>query len=277
VSRPFRDSAKRLELLFPTLEWDLKKAGYMDVDGPKYLSIVMYISILVLIFSILLLVVPGLFTGGLSSSYIYILISLVVTVVCVVYLFAVPAVDISKRSRLIDNNLEYMLKDIQIQLRSGVPLFDTLVNVSRGQYGECSRIADGIIKEVESGRSIAEVLDDVGMWSPSEYLRKVLWQIVNAVRSGSDLVKALEAISHDIRLDKEAKITMYSRELNLWSLIYMMLVIIAPSMGVTLAVILSSFVGTGLISQNLLWGVLILVSAIQVVFITFLKEKRPHI
>jgi len=170
-----------------------------------------------------------------------------------------------------------MLKDIQIQLRSGVPLFDTIVNVSRGQYGECSKIADGIVKEVEAGRSIAEVLDDVGMWSPSEYLRKVLWQIVNAVRSGSDIVKSLEAISHDIRLDKEAKIKMYSRELNLWSLIYMMFIIIAPSMGVTLLVVLSSFIGGSYISEPLLWAILLAVSVFQVIFITFLKEKRPHI
>lgn len=277
VSKPLRDSARRLEVLFPNLDWDLKKAGYVDVDSAVYLSIIMYTGLSVFIIFFLLLVVPTLATEGLVASYGFLLLTIIMTAIAVGYLLILPRVDIDKRSRLIDNSLEYMLKDIQIQLRSGVPLFDTLVNVSRGQYGECSKIADGIVKEVESGRSIAEVLDDVGMWSPSEYLRKVLWQIVNAVRSGSDMVKALEAIAKDIRLDKEAKIQMYSRELNLWSLIYMMFVIIAPSMGVTLLVVLSSFIGGKYISESLLWGIFLGVVFFQIVFVTFLREKRPHI
>jgi len=277
LSKPFRDFSKRLEVMFPDLEWNLKRAGYANVDAPLYLSIIMYVGLSIFILLLLALVVPVAMTDGLVASYPFLLGALLLTTLVVTYLFMLPKVDINRRSRLIDNGLEYMLKDIQIQLHSGVPLFDTLVNVSRGQYGECSKIVDGIVKEVESGRSIAEVLDDVGMWSPSEYLRKVLWQIVNAVRSGSDMVKALEAIAHDIRLDKEAKIVMYSKELNLWSLLYLMGVIIAPSMGVTLLVVLSSFVGGKYISQNLLWGVFVVVILVQMVFLTFLRAKRPHI
>ena len=278
VSKPLRESAKRIEILFPDLEWDLKKAGYADLDASTYLSMVIYSGLVIFITLFLAtVVIPYVLSQETTNLYIYILLSLVCTFVIVLYLFIIPRVDINRRSRLIDNSLEYMLKDIQIQLKSGVPLFDTIVNVSRWQYGECSRLADGIIKEVEAGRSITDVLDNVGMLSPSDYLRKVLWQIVNAVRSGSDVVKALDYISHDIRQDKEAKIKMYSRELNLWSLIYMMGVIIAPSMGVTLLVVLSSFIGGAVINENTLWAVLLVVSLMQVFFITFLKEKRPQV
>ena len=104
-----------------------------------------------------------------------------------------------------------------------------------------------------------------------------MWQIVNAVKSGSDVVKALEAIAHDIRIDKQAKITMYAKELNLWSLIYMMVIIIMPSMGVTLLVILSSFLGGSVVNENILYMVLSLVIVMQIIFITYIKEKRPRI
>jgi len=57
----------------------------------------------------------------------------------------------------------------------------------------------------------------------------------------------------------------------------MMFVIIAPSMGVTLIVVLSSFVGGTYINESLFWAILILVGLVQIVFITFLKEKRPNI
>lgn len=277
MSKPLRDSSKRLAVLFPNLDWDLKRAGYVDVDSTTYLSVLLYVTISAFIILFTAMVMPMLLSEGLVNSYPLLILTLAITTGIGVYLFAMPRVGIDRRSRLIDVGLEYMLKDIQIQLSSGVPLFDTIVNVSRGQYGECSHIAEGIVKEVESGRSIAEVLEDVGMWSPSEYLRKVLWQIVNAVRSGSDIVKALDAIARDIRLDKEARIKMYSRELNLWSLIYMMSVIILPSMGVTLLVVLSSFIGGAYINENVLWGILLMVVLVQVVFITFLREKRPRV
>jgi hypothetical protein len=57
----------------------------------------------------------------------------------------------------------------------------------------------------------------------------------------------------------------------------MMGVIIAPSMGVTLLVVLSSFIGGAVINENTLWAVLLVVSLMQVFFITFLKEKRPQV
>ncbi|MBD3261893.1 MAG: hypothetical protein GF334_09555, partial [Candidatus Altiarchaeales archaeon] len=179
--------------------------------------------------------------------------------------------------RLIDRDLEYVLKDIQIQLTAGVPLFDTFVNIARGEYGECSTISKGIIREVEAGKAMGDVLDDVGMWSPSTFLRKSLWQIVNALRSGSDVAEALQVISKEIRLDKENRIKSYSKELNLWGLIYMMIAVILPSMGVTLMVILSSFFGKGIITEERFWLILFFLIVFQVLFISFVNQKRPII
>jgi flagellar protein FlaJ len=184
---------------------------------------------------------------------------------------------INRRARLIDKNLEYVLKDMHIQLTSGVPLFDTFVNIARGDYGECSVISEDIVREVQSGRSMTEVLDDVGMWSPSEHYRESLWQIVNALRTGSDVSNALEAISKSIRMEKQNKIRAYSKELNLWGLIYMMAAVVIPSMGVTLLVILSSFMGGTIINENLFWIILGALTVFQVLFITFIREKRPII
>lgn len=276
MSEPLRDSAKRMEVLFPSLEWDLRKAGY-SLDISQYLAVVIYLTLITVILSSLVTVLPVILVQGFTASYASILFSLVIGGIAFMYLMFIPKSQISKRSRLIDRNLEYMLKDMQIQLSSGVPLFDTIVNIARGQYGECSKIADGIVQEVQSGRSMIEVLDDVGMWSPSEYLRKVMWQIVNAVKSGSDIIGALSIISHDIQLDKESKIKTYGQELNLWSLVFMLGAIIMPSMGITLLVILSSFVGAGFINETLFWLILFGLIAFQAVFISFVKNKRPEL
>jgi flagellar protein FlaJ len=276
TAKPFEEPAKRLVLLFPDLEWDLKRAGYA-INTTQFLSIVMYLTLMTLIGCLIVMVLPLVVFKGREQFYITLLFSIFITFVMFLYLLFIPKMEIGKRGRLIDRDLEYMLKDMEIQLSSGVPLFDTLVNVGRGKYGECSIIADQIVQEVEAGKSITDVLDSVGLWSPSDYLRNVLWQIVNTVRSGSDIKRALAAISADLRADKENKIKAYAQELNMWGLIYMLGAIILPSMGVTLLVILSSFIGGGIITETLFLLILGGLIIFQVFFISFVKGKRPAV
>ena len=276
MSEPLIPLVKFLEPLFPQLEWELKRAG-INVEPAQFLAVAVYMPVLVLVAGLLLSVLPLLVSDSTYGLYVGVVFSVSISFLVLAYLFLIPRASIKRRTTLIDRDLEYMLKDIQIQLDSGIPLFDTLVNVSRGGYGECSRIADGIVQEVQSGRAMGDVLEDVGMWSPSDYLRRALWQIVNALKSGSDVVSALAAISNDIRVDKENRIKSYSKELNLWGLIFMMCGIIIPSMGVTLLVILSSFMGGTVINETLFWLILVSIAFFHIIFITFVKEKRPII
>jgi len=282
ASRHFDGVARVLITFFPNMEWDLKRAG-MSIDVIRYLSVTVYLTVVAFILTSLAMSAPllGKYSAGKRVEYGDIIFSVVfvgvITGLTFLYLIFQPKIKIAKRARQIDNHLEYMLKDMQVQLSAGIPLFDTIVNIARGQYGECSLIAEGIVQEVQSGRSVVDVLDDVGMWSPSNFLRKVLWQIVNAVRSGADVVKALEAISNDIRVEKENKIKSYGQEMNLWGLIYLMAAVIVPSMGVTLLVILSSFLGEAKIDKSMFIGILVGLFIFQVIFLSFVSSKRPDI
>ncbi|MFH0861738.1 MAG: type II secretion system F family protein [Candidatus Altiarchaeota archaeon] len=276
MAEPLVEYSSHLEPLFPHLEWNLKRSGYA-VESAQYISVVLYMSVVVFSLGFFVVIIPSIYTNRLEGSYAAILFTLIATVLAIVYMLLIPTVKMNRRGLMIDYDLEFMLKDMQIQLSAGVPLFDTLVNVARGEYGECSRICEGIIQEVEQGKSITDVLDDVGMWSPSEYFRKALWQIVNALKSGSDVSDALEAISNDIRLEKENKIKAYGRELNLYGLIYLMCAVILPSMGVTLLVILSSFLGKGIINETTFYIILFILIVGQTMFIMFVKSKRPTI
>ncbi|MFH1721464.1 MAG: type II secretion system F family protein [Candidatus Altiarchaeota archaeon] len=285
TSQHFKGMAQLVGAMFPTLEWDLRKAGY-QINAIQYVSITIYLVMLAFIGCMVVFGVPVAATekyvilpDGEINTMIFWPFGLAISISAMVFFYSLyaPKIKISSRSRKIDKTLEFMLKDMQVQLTAGVPLFDTLVNISRGQYGECSTIADGIVQEVQSGKSVIDVLDEVGMWSPSDYLRKVLWQIVNAVRSGADMVRALDAIANDIRIEKENKIKAYGQELNLWGLIYLMAAVIVPSMGVTLLVILSSFIGGNVIDESLFWTIMVGLIIFQVIFISFVSSKRPEV
>lgn len=275
-AKPLRSVAQNLLLMFPNLEWDLKRAGY-TIDAVQYLAVTVFVSIVVFIVSVALITTPLLLRAKYAESSGGFATAAILTGMSSIYMLLLPKFKISRRGRLIDKHLEYMLKDMEIQLTAGIPLFDTVANVAKGGYGECSKMMNEIIQEVQYGKSITLVLDDFGMLSPSDHMRRVLWQIVNAIKTGSNVVVALKAISNDIQLEKENKISIYGQELNMLALIYMMSVIVAPSMGVTLLVILSSFVGIEMINETLFWLILLGVLIFQAVFISIIRSKRPDI
>lgn len=270
---PLKPVSQQIGMIFPELGWDLKRAGY-KIDSVLYLSIAMFIAMMVFILSTILIAVPLAIRGNIVIG---IAGSVVLGILSFGYIMLIPRLKIVRTERQIDKHLEYMLKDMQIQLTAGIPLFDTFVNIASGDYGECSTVCSTIVQEVQSGKSIINVLDEFGLLSPSEYLRRVFWQIVNALKTGSDVTIALKAISDEIRAEKENKIRGYAQELGLWSLVYMIFVIVLPSMGVTLLLILSSFIGGSLIQEFHFWIILFGIIFFQFIFISIIRNKRPDV
>ncbi|OYT41265.1 MAG: hypothetical protein B6U86_02660 [Candidatus Altiarchaeales archaeon ex4484_43] len=275
-ARVLSSPAKRLLLMFPDLEWDLKRAGY-EMGAVEYMGVVLFITIAAFGITTSVMAIPMFIAQTEVDPYITAGIPIIVTLFAFFYFLFMPRLTVMREGRLIDKDLEYMLKDMQIQLTAGVPLFNILANIAAGGYGACSKWVGDMVQEVESGGSMRDVLNNYGMLSPSEHMRRALWQIANAMQTGSDIKTALVALSNDIRQEKENKIKMYGQELSLWGLVYMITVIVAPSMGVTLLVVLSSFIGGAMINMDLFWGVLGGVIVFQLVFISIIRSKRPDI
>lgn len=277
TSKPFIGIAQKLERIVPHLGWNLERAG-IHVDPLTYISISIYMS-----FSVGL----ATFLGILLPSYLYDKLELGLTmatgasialaVFMVFYMLAMPRVKIKRRAAMIEKNLGYALKDMEIQTGAGIPIFDAIVHVANGGYGECSDEFRQVIKKVESGTSVLKALDEVGMHTASPFLRRIIWQIVNSMYAGSDVSLALKAISEDLTREKQTKIKSYGQEMNLWSLMYMLMVIVLPSQGITLLIILSTLVDIfGKIDKNLVFGAIVLfLFFFQFMLLGIIKNKRP--
>jgi len=137
-------------------------------------------------------------------------------------------------------------------------------------------MADEIVDAIESGMSMTDALNDYGLISPSDYMRRILGQIANALKTGSDLSSALDIIGWSIQLDRENRIAQYGQELAIVGLMYMVLIIVMPSMGVTLFIILSNFFGITVTSQHL-YGSALLVVGLEMFFISIIRSRRPVI
>ena len=100
---------------------------------------------------------------------------------------------------------------------------------------------------------------------------------MNALKTGSNVGISLKMISTELKEEKENRITAYSQELSLWSLVYMLAVIVLPSMGVTLILILSSFLGGAMITEMIFWIILVGIIFVQIIFLSIIRSKRPDV
>lgn len=277
TSKPFIGLAQKLERVVPSLEWDLERAG-IHVDPLVYISITIYMAFSVGIASFAGIALPAYlvdkFDVGLSMA---IIAGAGLSIFMFIYMLAMPKIKIRKRGAMIEKNLSYALKDLEIQTGAGIPIFDAIVHVANGGYGECSDEFRQVIRKVESGDSVIKSLDEVGMHTASPFLRRIIWQIVNSMYAGSDVSIALKAISEDLTREKETRIKAYGQEMNMWSLMYMLMVIVLPAQGITLLIILSTLIDIfGKIDKNLVFGAIIVFMVLfQFMLVGIIKNKRP--
>ena len=277
TSKPFIGIAQKLERIVPNLEWDLERAG-IHVEPLTYISITVYMAISVGLASFAGILLPAYLVKKLDLGLPMALGAAIgLSVFMLFYMLVMPKVKIRKRGALIERNLTYALKDLEIQTGAGIPVFDAIVHVANGGYGECSNEFGQVIKKVESGASVIRALDEVGMHTASPFLRRIIWQIVNSMYAGSDVSIALKAIGNDLTRDKETRIKAYGQEMNLWSLMYMLMVIVLPSQGITLLIILSTLVDIfGAVDKNLIFGfIVVFMFFFQFMLVGLIKNKRP--
>ena len=61
-------------------------------------------------------------------------------------------------------------------------------------------------------------------------------------------------------------------------MMYMMIAVIVPSLGITVMIVLSTFPGMGAVgSEDTFWALLIGVTFMQFMFMSVIKSKRPNL
>lgn len=209
-----------------------------------------------------LFIVAGLLPVYYAGSFIY----------CMYY----PIVKAKMRARNIDQELVFAGRHLLIELKSGVPLFDALLGVTR-DYGEVSNEFNKIVEKVTLGMPLGVALHDVAEGNPSQFFRRLLLQMANSLASGSDVSVALESSLEQISREQIIAIKAYGQKLNPLVMFFMIFGIIMPSLGVAFMIILSSFLGgTGLsFGSSALFGVLVAVGLVQFIFMTMVESSRP--
>ncbi len=186
-----------------------------------------------------------------------------------------PHVRAWRRMRYLEANLIPSLRQLQIELESGVPLFKAITTLEHG-YGEVSSEFTNIVKAINIGRSESQALAEASKRNPSFRFRRALWQISNSLTTGSNVANDLNDTINELRKEQVYEIRAYGQELNPFIMMYMMASVVVPSLGIALAGILLTFINIRL--PKYIYGlVLILIPVFQVTFINFVQSRRPLI
>ena len=186
-----------------------------------------------------------------------------------------PKVKSKRISRELEKDLPYALRHMLIEVRSGISLYESMVSVSE-DYGEASEEFNRIVKDINGGKPQVKALEDSIVRNPSTQYRRAMWQMINALKSGTDVSSTLETLVDSMVKQQKLAVKRYGKELNPYVLMYLMIAVIVPSLGVTFLIVLSTFTGLGL-GQFLFFQILGGLIIFQIFFLNFVKSKRPEV
>jgi pilus assembly protein TadC len=268
----------RFERLVPGLKYDLVKSE-IDVTPIEYAGYAFFNSGIIALFSLVTLTLLSIFVAGrevLTSLSIGIGTAFLLFLLFFVVLLKYPSIIAGKISEQVDKNLIYGLKDLLLQLSSGITLYNAIANVAESNYGQISKEFGKVAKNVRTGMPLVDSLEKMAVETRSKFLKRTVWQMVNSIKAGSEVKSALASVINELMTEQRNNILKYSKELNLWTLMYMLFAVAIPSIGGTLLIVLSSFSGVG-VSKSLFVAFLVVGCLIQVMLIELVKSRRPVI
>ena len=197
----------------------------------------------------------------------------IIFIVLFSYILKVPDVKISQKEKEVTNELVFAGRHLVIELESGVPLYNAFINVSKN-YPSIGKYFKEIIGNIDLGTSMEDALVEAVEYMPSDDFRRLLWQILNSIRTGTKVSKSLAITIEQVAKEQTIEVGKYGRKLNPLAMFYMIIAVILPSLGITMLVVLSSFIELQL-SLTILLIIAFFLGFIQFMFLALIKFSRP--
>lgn len=263
---------QRISKTVPGLRLKLRQAGMED--KPEEFTKKTFISAFYMTTGLVVTLFLVLAKFDVLKGFAFVFIP-IVFIIMFFYMFKLPDLKISKKEKEVSREIVFAGRFMIIELESGVPLYNAMVNLSKN-FPIVGRYFKEITDKIDLGTSMEDALNDAVEFIPSNDLRKVLWQIVNSIRTGSDIAKSLYSVMDQITKDQINEVNKYGKKLNPLAMFYMIVAVILPSLGVTMLIILSSFIKFQL-SLTILISLAVFLGFVQYMFIAVVKFSRPPI
>ncbi|MBU1198740.1 MAG: type II secretion system F family protein [Nanoarchaeota archaeon] len=182
---------------------------------------------------------------------------------------------ISRKAKKIDKDVLFAGRFLLIKLNSGRPLINSFMEASRS-YGVASNYFKEIIRDIDLGTPLEKALDKATDSCPSKKMKRILFQINNALQIGIDVSQNLEAVLEEIAAEQLVEIQRYGKKLNSLTLFYMLLAVVVPSLGMTMFIIIAGLVSLS-ITASTFFVFLFFLLLVELVFLSLFKGIRPNV
>ena len=191
------------------------------------------------------------------------------------YFLKMPDLKILNLEKEITKEILFALRFLIIELESGVLIYKAFENIKKN-YPVIGKYFGEIVDQVDYGTDIEKALNNVIQKCPSDNLRMILVQIQNSMKTGADMVTALNVTVERITREEKIMVNEYSKKLNPIAMFYMIMAVIFPSIGFVMLIILSSFIGFN-VTLPILFGLIGMIGFLQFMFISIIKSIRPPV
>ena len=273
AARKFKNVGAFLAAFFPGLRQELLQAEY-DLHPRDYCAIAFVAAMVNAAFVTLVLLLIGA-AARVMLAPVAMVVGLAIAFSTFLTIVFYPQIIAKRRARELEEQLIPALRQLLIELKSGVPLFNAMASVSN-DYGEVSEEFKKMVRKINGGTRDLDALAEATTANPSISFRKVLWQLSNALKVGSDVSRVLEGMVHELTLERVEQIKRYGQELAPWTMVYMMTAVILPSLGITMLMVIASFMSIALPSV-VLPVVVAALAGFQLFFMNFVSTRRPRI
>jgi len=254
------------------LEFKLKQAGIPETPH-KFVKKMLFVSLIyTLMISIVVIFAVLKYQIGIAVIVLLFPISFLLLFS---YFLKFPELRIIKRGKNIERESVFVGRFLLIEIASGIALYSALKGVA-GNFEYSGKVFKQIVDNVRMGTSIEEALSNAVDECPSRNLRRLMWQVMNSLQTGTDVTKALTSITEQISKEQLIEIKQYGKRLNPLAMFYMVLAVIIPSLGISLLIILSTLINFSL-NLPLLIIIAVGVGFIQFMFISMIKSSRPAV
>lgn len=260
---------------FPKVQVNLSHVEE-DVSIVEYVSVALFSAGFYCFVAFFMVMVMGRFSPApLMTILLVSIVSAVVAYVFVfIYIINYPKLMIERKMRSFDRDLPYALRHLLVQVSSGVSLYDSIASIADGDYGSISTEFTKVITETQGGMEFITALEDSALKNPYPNYRNAVWQISNASKGGADISGVIRDIVTATAEQQKIDIKAYGSNLNFLSLIYMVLTIALPTIGVVFLMIVSTFLGMA-VPPTIFLLLIIFLIIMQYVFMGIIQAKRP--
>ena len=278
IGARLRGVGLRVFRFYPSIRYDLRNLGIED--PPEH-----YCAVALLSAAVWALLIAFMVGVALSMSealvlpakiIIAFLAFLVGTLFFTLLHLAFPRIIARGIAAKIDHELIFAMRDMLIQVNSGIPLFNTLENLGNSSYKHVGPEFRSVATNVKGGSSLIDELESMAIRTQSEYLKKVAWQLVTSIRAGANLSSTIKGIVKLLVDYQFSLFKSFNAELNFIILIYLMIAAVLPTIGTTVMVIFSVFGMLG-VTPEIFAGVVAVGFLGQIGIIGYVKMKRPSL